>query len=235
MLPAGYSGLCLFEDLFLFLMKVFVTAYADTEGSAWEIEAAPDQLVAGEQVEMIRVEAMKLGTKLKLHQRMRPRGLLNPVGIELEDVAILLMDYGFHGQFRGGLSKGYKQSISETELKDDTYKDDGLALFRVQGSGPDNMQATQVEPSNNCPDDVSLKAAVTSSWLSVVLYFSFNDHSRLVASLALNSTTPDASAEFSYNASEMDTHFVIPYNLLCVNFIEHVRHLGLEDQVANCS
>ncbi|CAA2955976.1 villin-4-like [Olea europaea subsp. europaea] len=48
--------------------------------------------------------------------------------------------------FKGGLSEGYKQYISEKELEDDTYKEDGLALFRVQGSGPDNMQAIQVEP-----------------------------------------------------------------------------------------
>lgn len=34
----------------------------------------------------------------------------------------------------------------EKELTDDTYTEDGLALFRVQGSGPDNMQAIQVEP-----------------------------------------------------------------------------------------
>ncbi|KAL3841068.1 hypothetical protein ACJIZ3_025659 [Penstemon smallii] len=48
--------------------------------------------------------------------------------------------------FKGGLSKGYKNYISEKELSDDTYAEDGLALFRVQGSGPDNMQAIQVEP-----------------------------------------------------------------------------------------
>ncbi|KAK4392597.1 Villin-4 [Sesamum angolense] len=48
--------------------------------------------------------------------------------------------------FKGGLSKGYKKYIAEKELPDDTYSEDGLALFRVQGSGPDNMQAIQVEP-----------------------------------------------------------------------------------------
>lgn len=31
-------------------------------------------------------------------------------------------------------------------MPDDTYSQDGLALFRVQGTGPDNMQAIQVEP-----------------------------------------------------------------------------------------
>lgn len=48
--------------------------------------------------------------------------------------------------FQGGLSDGYKHSISEKELPDETYKEDGVALFRVQGSGPENMQAIQVEP-----------------------------------------------------------------------------------------
>ncbi|KAL7134363.1 hypothetical protein ABFS83_11G021800 [Erythranthe nasuta] len=48
--------------------------------------------------------------------------------------------------FKGGVSKGYKKYIAEKELSDDTYSDEGLALFRVQGSGPDNMQAIQVEP-----------------------------------------------------------------------------------------
>ncbi|KAJ8767437.1 hypothetical protein K2173_017481 [Erythroxylum novogranatense] len=47
--------------------------------------------------------------------------------------------------FKGGLSAGYKNYITENELPDETYKEDGIALFRVQGSGPDNMQAIQVE------------------------------------------------------------------------------------------
>ncbi|KAL7193896.1 hypothetical protein ACSBR2_025520 [Camellia fascicularis] len=48
--------------------------------------------------------------------------------------------------FKGGLSDGYKKHVAETELPDATYTDEGLALFRVQGSGPENMQAIQVEP-----------------------------------------------------------------------------------------
>lgn len=47
---------------------------------------------------------------------------------------------------QGGLSQAYKNFISEKEISDDTYAEDGLALFRVQGTGPDNMQAIQVEP-----------------------------------------------------------------------------------------
>ncbi|MBA0708478.1 hypothetical protein Golax_023589, partial [Gossypium laxum] len=47
--------------------------------------------------------------------------------------------------FKGGLSDGYKNYIAEKEIPEGTYTEDGLALFRVQGSGPDNMQAIQVE------------------------------------------------------------------------------------------
>ncbi|CAN4123769.1 unnamed protein product [Withania somnifera] len=48
--------------------------------------------------------------------------------------------------YKGGLSEGYKKHLVEKELADDTYKEDGVALFRVQGTGPDNMQSIQVEP-----------------------------------------------------------------------------------------
>lgn len=48
--------------------------------------------------------------------------------------------------YQGGISEGYKKYIAEKEIPDDTYNEDGVALFRIQGSGPDNMQAIQVEP-----------------------------------------------------------------------------------------
>lgn len=47
--------------------------------------------------------------------------------------------------FKGGLSDGYKNYVAEKEIPDDTYNEDSVALFRIQGSGPDNMQAIQVE------------------------------------------------------------------------------------------
>lgn len=46
---------------------------------------------------------------------------------------------------QGGLSVGYKKYIAEKELPDDTHTVEGRALFRVQGTGPENMQAIQVE------------------------------------------------------------------------------------------
>ncbi|XP_074280873.1 villin-4-like isoform X2 [Silene latifolia] len=47
--------------------------------------------------------------------------------------------------FKGGVSEGYKKYITEQGSADDTYAEDGVALFRVQGSGPDNMQSIQVD------------------------------------------------------------------------------------------
>lgn len=47
--------------------------------------------------------------------------------------------------YQGGLSNGYKNYNAEKELPDETYNEDGIALFRIQGTGPDNMQAIQVE------------------------------------------------------------------------------------------
>lgn len=47
--------------------------------------------------------------------------------------------------YKGGLSDGYKKYVEEKELPDETYQEDGVALFRIQGSGADNMQAIQVD------------------------------------------------------------------------------------------
>lgn len=46
---------------------------------------------------------------------------------------------------QGGTSTGYKKFVSENNIEDDTYSESGVALFRVQGSGPENMQAIQVD------------------------------------------------------------------------------------------
>ncbi|KAI4381125.1 hypothetical protein MLD38_007233 [Melastoma candidum] len=47
--------------------------------------------------------------------------------------------------FKGGVGDGYKNHVAQKEIQDETYKEDGIALFRVQGSGPENMQAIQVD------------------------------------------------------------------------------------------
>ncbi|KAH0896529.1 hypothetical protein HID58_046097 [Brassica napus] len=46
---------------------------------------------------------------------------------------------------QGGLSDTFKKYIAENEVPETTYDAEGIALFRVQGSGPENMQAIQIE------------------------------------------------------------------------------------------
>ncbi|KAI0512202.1 hypothetical protein KFK09_012840 [Dendrobium nobile] len=47
---------------------------------------------------------------------------------------------------KGGLSSGYKLFLSEQGIADEAFDKDIIALFRVQGSSPSNMQAIQVDP-----------------------------------------------------------------------------------------
>ena len=46
---------------------------------------------------------------------------------------------------QGGLSTRYKRYITEKGIADDTYDEKKTALFRVQGTSPNNMQAIQVD------------------------------------------------------------------------------------------
>jgi len=46
---------------------------------------------------------------------------------------------------QGGVSDAFKKYIAENDIPDTTYEAEGVALFRVQGSGPENMQAIQIE------------------------------------------------------------------------------------------
>lgn len=45
---------------------------------------------------------------------------------------------------KGGNSSGYKKRIEENDTVDETHNENLVALFRVQGTSPDNMQAIQV-------------------------------------------------------------------------------------------
>ncbi|KAK9280649.1 hypothetical protein L1049_014345 [Liquidambar formosana] len=47
--------------------------------------------------------------------------------------------------FKGGNSKRYKKIIEEKGVADETYDEKKTALFRVQGTSPNNMQAIQVD------------------------------------------------------------------------------------------
>ncbi|KAL9686046.1 hypothetical protein QQ045_023501 [Rhodiola kirilowii] len=78
--------------------------------------------------------------------------------------------------FKGGLSEGYKKYVAEKEIPDDTYSEESTALFRIQGYGPENMQAIQVE-------------AVASSLNSSYCYILHNDST--VYTWSGNLTTPE--------------------------------------------
>ncbi|KAK7387220.1 hypothetical protein VNO78_27824 [Psophocarpus tetragonolobus] len=47
--------------------------------------------------------------------------------------------------FKGGNSSGYRKFIEEKSILDETYNENLVALFRVQGTSPDNIQAIQVD------------------------------------------------------------------------------------------
>ncbi|PNY10731.1 villin-1-like protein [Trifolium pratense] len=47
--------------------------------------------------------------------------------------------------FKGGNSSGYKKFIEEKGIVDESHNENIVALFRVQGTSPDNMQAIQVD------------------------------------------------------------------------------------------
>lgn len=46
---------------------------------------------------------------------------------------------------KGGMSKRYKKFIAEKGITDETYDGIKTALFRVQGTSPQNMQAIEVD------------------------------------------------------------------------------------------
>ncbi|XP_057955773.1 villin-1 isoform X3 [Malania oleifera] len=48
--------------------------------------------------------------------------------------------------FKGGMSARYKSLIAEKGFADETYDEKKTALFRVQGTSPDDLQAIQVDP-----------------------------------------------------------------------------------------
>lgn len=46
---------------------------------------------------------------------------------------------------KGGLSSGYKNSIADKGLNDETYSSDGVALIQISGTSPHNNKAVQVD------------------------------------------------------------------------------------------
>ncbi|XVF19874.1 hypothetical protein REPUB_Repub11eG0148600 [Reevesia pubescens] len=86
----------------------------------------------------------------KLHSRSGSKKGLGPVG-QMAQVTQDKEPFQFFLIFqtlivyKGGISAGYKKFIAETGIPDDTYDEKTTALFRVQGTSPENMQAIQVD------------------------------------------------------------------------------------------
>ncbi|KAL3637015.1 Villin-4 [Castilleja foliolosa] len=114
----------------------------------------------GSEIEVLRVTATSLASKMV----GRGSKILTHSGIARvyegkEPIQFFAIFQSFV-VFKGRLSNGYKNYIAEHELPDDTYTEDGLALFRSQGTGPENIQAIQVEP---------VASALNSSYCYILL------------------------------------------------------------------
>ncbi|CAI8611125.1 unnamed protein product [Vicia faba] len=94
-------------------------------------------------VEEERVSAHTLASKMVESMKFLPSMARIYEGYETIQFHSILQSFIV---FKGGLGDAYKNYIAEKEIPDETYREDGVALFRIQGSGPDNMQAIQVDP-----------------------------------------------------------------------------------------
>ncbi|XP_042055271.1 villin-4-like [Salvia splendens] len=94
-------------------------------------------------VEEDRVEATTQASKMVENMKYFPAQARIYEGFEPAQFFAIFQSFNV---FKGGLSMGYKNNLAKKGLADDTYSEDGLALFRIQGTGPENMQAIQVEP-----------------------------------------------------------------------------------------
>ncbi|KAJ1697999.1 hypothetical protein LUZ63_006511 [Rhynchospora breviuscula] len=90
-----------------------------------------------------RTSAISLATKM--NEALKSQGVLARFYEGKEPIQFFAIFQSL-AVFKGGLSTGYKNYITENGISDDTYSEEGLALFRVQGTGPENMQAIQVDP-----------------------------------------------------------------------------------------
>ncbi|KAJ0084553.1 hypothetical protein Patl1_31125 [Pistacia atlantica] len=99
--------------------------------------------------------------------------------------------------FKGGLSARYKKSIEEKGVVDETYDEDKMALFRVQGMNPNSMQAIQVDlvslsSGNHLKIEMPLFISVASvpRWRMALCYLELNNFGTkmLQASSSLNSS-----------------------------------------------
>ncbi|XP_066348866.1 LOW QUALITY PROTEIN: villin-4-like [Miscanthus floridulus] len=93
-------------------------------------------------VEVERVSAMSLASKMVQAAKFQAVQARLYEGKEPIQFFVIFQSLQV---FKGGLSSGYKNFVVENDIVDDTYSEGGIALFRIQGSGSENMQALQVD------------------------------------------------------------------------------------------
>ncbi|KAH0937530.1 hypothetical protein HID58_004991 [Brassica napus] len=93
-------------------------------------------------VEEDRASAISMASKMVESMKFMPAQARIYEGKEPIQFFVIMQSFI---TFKGGLSDAFKKYIVENEVPDTTYDAEGVALFRVQGSGPENMQAIQIE------------------------------------------------------------------------------------------
>ncbi|PWZ36575.1 Villin-4 [Zea mays] len=94
-------------------------------------------------IEVERVSALSLASKMVQASKFQAIQARLYEGKEPIQFFVIFQSFQL---FKGGLSSGYKNFVVENDIVDDTYSEGGIALFRIQGSGSENMQALQVDP-----------------------------------------------------------------------------------------
>jgi gelsolin len=93
-------------------------------------------------VEEDRASAISLANKMVESMKFVPAQARINEGKEPIQFFVIMQSFI---TFKGGVSDAFKKYIAENDIPDTTYEAEGVALFRVQGSGPENMQAIQIE------------------------------------------------------------------------------------------
>ncbi|KAF8102596.1 hypothetical protein N665_0198s0294 [Sinapis alba] len=93
-------------------------------------------------VEEDRTSAISIASKMVESMKFMPAQARIYEGKEPIQFFVIMQSFI---TFKGGLSDAFKKYVAENKVPDTTYDVQGVALFRVQGSGPENMQAIQIE------------------------------------------------------------------------------------------
>lgn len=103
---------------------------------------------------------------------------------------------------KGGLSSGYQTKAADEGLEDETYTENGFALFQVRGTGPHNSKAVQV--SQDVAELNSCYCYILQSGTSLYVWngsSSIPEEQEVAANLA-KSLKPGSAAEVLTEGSE---------------------------------